>query len=112
MPRQIALQKKEPDKAISDFNACLEVNPNDAGAYNDRGLAIAQKACELSNHKAPTHLSALAAAYAETGDFNEAAQWMKKALEFPDYAKTAGAKGRMRLKLTRQECPITKAGNR
>ncbi len=33
------LQKKEPDRAISDFNACIALNPADAGAFNDRGLA-------------------------------------------------------------------------
>lgn len=37
------LEKKEPDKAIQDFNACIQLNAKDVGAFNDRGVAWAAK---------------------------------------------------------------------
>lgn len=37
------LEKKEPDKAIRDFNACIQLDPLDASAFNNRGLAWAAK---------------------------------------------------------------------
>ena len=39
------------------------------------------KACELSEYKAAYILSTLAAAYAETGDFDRAIEWAKKSIE-------------------------------
>jgi tetratricopeptide (TPR) repeat protein len=33
------LDKKEPDKAIPDFDTCIALNPSDAVAYNNRGYA-------------------------------------------------------------------------
>src|ERR1043166_6473419 len=37
------LEKKEPDKAISDFDACIRLNPNDSTSFNNRGLAWRDK---------------------------------------------------------------------
>lgn len=37
------LEKKEPDKAISDFDACIRLNPNDSTSFNNRGVAWRDK---------------------------------------------------------------------
>ncbi len=39
------------------------------------------KSCELTDYKAAHILSTLAAAYAETGDFEKAREWSGKAVE-------------------------------
>ncbi|MHC4626497.1 MAG: hypothetical protein ACYTDV_05910, partial [Planctomycetota bacterium] len=44
----------------------------------------ASKACELTDWRNPLYVETLAAAYAETGDFDSAVGWQKKAIDlFP-----------------------------
>ena len=88
----------EHAKAIADFKKALEAAPDESGMLNnyawvlatspddevrDGKLAVelALKACEATDYKESHILSTLAAAYAESGDFDKATEWSKKAIE-------------------------------
>ncbi len=87
--------KGQYDRAISDYNKTIELNPRDAWTYNNlswllstcpdsryrngaKALALAQKAVEL--RKASFTIGALAAAYAEVGNFEEAIKAQERAI--------------------------------
>lgn len=95
------LAMRDYSKAIEDFEKALELIPkNDAersGILNNlswtlstsladdvrdgkRALELGLEACELTNYKKPHILSTLAAAYAETGQFDKAVEWSEKAV--------------------------------
>ena len=86
------------DEALGDFAKSYELNPDDTALLNNyawtlatspfdhlrdgaRAIELATKACELTDHKKPHILSTLAAAYAESGDFEKAIEWSQKAVD-------------------------------
>ena len=85
-------------EAISDYEAAVRVDPGYALAFNDlawlratclaaefrdgaKAVEQASKACELTNFKKARYVGTLAAAYAETGDFDSAVKQQKKAID-------------------------------
>lgn len=85
-------------EAITDLSAALEGAPDDDGLLNNlawllatspfeehrdgkRAIELATKACELTAYEAPHILSTLAAAYAESGDFESAIKYSTQAVE-------------------------------
>jgi tetratricopeptide (TPR) repeat protein len=104
--------KKEFGKAIKDYSDAVRYDRNYVSAYKDlarllancvdrklrngrKSVEYATKACQLTSWKDAGAVEILAAAYAESGNFPEAAKWQRKALEFPE---TNQQLGRQRLR--------------
>jgi tetratricopeptide (TPR) repeat protein len=103
------------DKALSDFNDAIQIDEKCASAHGSRAsiwatcpngkyrdgpkaVASATRACELTGYHDVQPIEALAAAHAETGDFDSAVKWQTRAigLRKGDAQKRVG-EGRLRL---------------
>ena len=115
-------KKGQYDKALADYQHALQVDPNSADAYGrsawlratcpearfrdgERAVANATKACELTAWKDCDCIDTLAAAYAESGDFEQAIKYEQKALDLgSSYAKFVKSANE-RMALYRQKMP-------
>lgn len=90
--------KGEYQNAVADLEKAISIRPGVYEALNDlawllataksdstrdaaRSLKLAKQACEISQYKQWNALDTLAAAYAENGDFAEAATWLRAAVD-------------------------------
>lgn len=136
--RGIAFKLKgDYGKAIADYKDAVRLLPKDsegavgmaaADAYSvlawmlatcpdaalrdgKKALEYAKTSCDLTKSMDPSKFDALAAAYAETGNFAEAARWQKKALDSPDYSEDV-TKAEQRLKLYLAKKPYREEAER
>lgn len=104
--------KGEYAKALADLAKAEQIDANDAEPHNGRAwllatcpddqvrdgqqaVAEAQKACELTQWKDFNCIDTLAAAYAETGDFENAVTYVERAIEQAPDDKKAGYQERL-----------------
>jgi tetratricopeptide (TPR) repeat protein len=109
-------------EAIADFEVVLKEHPDDDGILNNfawvlatspedklrdgkRAVTLATKACETTEYKKAHILSTLAAAYAETGDFDTAKKWSQKAVELGGKDKEVDEQLKQELQSYEQEKP-------
>ncbi|HLA83429.1 MAG TPA: tetratricopeptide repeat protein [Thermoguttaceae bacterium] len=102
-------------EAVADFNRAMKLDPNDSNSLNNlawvlatspndslrdgpRAVTIATRACKLTDYHEAHILSTLAAAYAESGDFDAAVKWSTKAAEAAKNDKETDASVRESLK--------------
>ena len=74
---------------LNNYAWVLATSPDDDVRDGKLAVELATKACEATNHEESHILSTLAAAYAETGDFDKATEWSRKAIEVFDNQRDA-----------------------
>jgi tetratricopeptide (TPR) repeat protein len=72
--------KPADDGLLNNFAWVLATTPDDKLRNGKRALEMALEASKLTDYKQGHILSTLAAAYAETGDFQKALEWSEKAV--------------------------------
>ena len=102
------------EQALEDLRSSLRIDSNDVEAYNDfawllatcphrrwrdgaKALEHATKAAEITDWQDAGILDTLAAAYAETNQFDRAVEWMRKAIAGTPQRQQPGLLDRLRL---------------
>ena len=113
----LAYDGADYDGAMREFDNVIRLNPHRAMAYTARAmiwatcpdasrrdgpkaLESANIGCNLSNFREPKHMAALAAAYAEIGDFASAVKWQLRVVDL------LAAEGASRASRTEQEVDL------
>jgi tetratricopeptide (TPR) repeat protein len=106
--RRELLESRPNDVALLNATAwMLAANPNDSIRHGSEAVELAQRAVRLSGGRQPVILGTLAAAYAETGQFDAAVQTAEKALALASASRNRALADALRaqLKLYRDGSP-------
>lgn len=115
-------------EAIADYEQAVKLRPDDPGILNNfawvlatspkdelrngrRALEMAERACKLTDYQQAHILSTLAAAYAETGDFDSARKWSEKAVELGSDDQKAALRKELESYLARKPFRELKTGD-
>lgn len=80
-----ALTLSDKDTSLlNNYAWLLATSPIDSVRDGKKAIDLATKAADLTKHEKPHILSTLAAAYAESGDFETARKWSKQSIETRD----------------------------
>ena len=86
-----------PDESVLNNLAwVLATSPDDKLRDGERAIKLATQAAEQSEFEEAYILSTLASAYAETGDFDKAIEWIEKAIEVNKQKGEDGSVGKER----------------
>ena len=120
-------QRGQYDQANSDYRTALKLEPESPGILCDLAWLLATcpddqirdgtsaiehgtRACRLTEFRAGPCLESLAAAYAETGRFEEAVRWAAEAPRFTPQSQQQGPRRRLELYKSRQPFRDAPAG--
>ena len=92
--------------AYRDLAWILATHPDAAIRDGKTAVEMAKKAADLAKTPTPEYWEALAAAHAETGNFQNAVEWQKKALADAGYVKEKGESVTKRLNLYESKKPL------
>ena len=97
-----------PKASVANDNLAwfLATDPNEHFRNGSEAIAVAKKACELSNWQRTGCYDTLAAAYAEAGDFDQAVKYEKQALTDSSLASKQREEFDKRLSLFEQRKPF------
>lgn len=77
---EVETPREEHAGLLNNLAWVLATSPKDEVRDGKRSVDLATKACDLTEYKEAHILSTLAAAYAESGDFEKAREWSQKAV--------------------------------
>jgi tetratricopeptide (TPR) repeat protein len=81
-------EAEKDDGLLNNYAWVLATSPTDSLRDGKKAVELATKAADLTSYQVPHILSTLAAAYAETGDFENAKKWSAKSIEVAEDDKT------------------------
>jgi len=93
------------DKVLDSLARFKATCPDSSFRNGKEALEVATKACELTKWKDPSYLDSLAAAYAETGDFDQAIKYQGQALNIKSVHPFWRQEMQERLELYRRHQP-------
>lgn len=98
--REATRLRPDWDLPLNDAAWMLATHPDYAGRRSDEAIRLAERACELSEHKDAMFVDTLAAAYASAGRFDEAVAMMEAALALPSAQRWPGLVAEFEARLT------------
>ena len=92
----LKLNPEDPEN-LNSYAWLLSTCPDDEVRNGEKAVTLATRAAELTDWKSEPIVDTLAAAYAESGDFEQAVRWARAAVELADDDALGEDEARLRL---------------